>query len=400
VGHLMILGRAKTLILCFGLAAAPVIAQDGFRPEIRVNQGTISSYDIDQRLNLLDALGAPAEDLRNTASAQLVDDKLKMQLAERLGIILTDEEITLGVDEFAAQRGVPTEALLARISEFGVDRESLNLLVQSGLVWRKIVQGRYRSKAAPDERDVDDALNLAASAGRESVKLAEIVIPFAERGQNETFALAVELSEELNSGGDFTLAVQDFSRARSAENDGLLDWMPKDRLPQLIAAQTLALEQGGVSGPIPFPEGIVLIKLLDVREESAANRPDVTLTYGVVHLLGEWGELQGRAAALDTCADMRRLAASAGLPDPIVGPVALTGLDSASAFRIARLDAGEADVVPIAGGASILFLCERSSATDEEMRDQMRGQLFSRRIAALGDGLLQELRREAVITYQ
>jgi len=59
---------------------------------------------------------------------------------------------------------------------------------------------------------------------------------------------------------------------------------------------------------------------------------------------------------------------------------------------------------PVAGGVSILKLIEKRvdaagtiDASDPELRDRVRNRLFSQRTARLAEGLLQELRRDALI---
>ncbi len=394
------------LVRSFLLAAATMFlashgqAQSSFSAAVTVNNTVVSEFDVNQRIALLSSLGAPEEGLRQTAIEQLIDDELKLQLGDRLGVLVTDEAVAAGLSEFTSQRNLGVEQFLSRTADFGVSADTVNLLIKAGLVWRQIVQGRFRPQALPTDRELDEALNIEASAARESIRLAEIVLPFAERGQNETFAFAAQLSAELNAGADFADAARSLSRSRSAAEGGALDWMPKDRLPPLIAAQALELNPGEVTGPIPFPEGVVMLKLIGQREEPADRRPDVFVTYGVVSLAGDPSALAAKADSLDTCADFRRLAATAEPGQTIFGPVPAIDMEPATAFRIARLDVGEADAILTENGASVLFLCERSSATDAEMRDRMRGLLFSRRIAALGDGLLQELRRDAVIVIK
>lgn len=379
------------------LSAAGAQSQSTFSPAITVNNGVITYYDLQQRVALLEALGAPAETLNAEAAQQLTEDALKLQLAEELGVVASDAEIDAGIAEFAGQRNLSAEALIARNADFGVTPETMAELIRAGLVWRQIVQGRFRSQALPNDRELDAALNIAAAEARESLRLAEIVLPFAERGQAETMAFATELSARLNAGADFAEAARTLSRAQSGPQGGALDWIPADRVPPLVSAQVLALAPGEVTAPIPFPAGVVLLKLIGQREESAEFRPDVSVTYAEFRMSGAQADVAASAGTMRTCADSRRLAAAHGQGDPVIGPVPVLELSPDVALRIARLDTFETDVLPVVGGYSALFLCQRTTATDPELRDQMRALLFSQRISALGNGLLQELRRSAVI---
>ena len=60
--------------------ASAALAQNPYAPAIMVNEGVITRYDIDQRIKLLEALGASA-DLRKLAVQQLTEDRVKVQAA-------------------------------------------------------------------------------------------------------------------------------------------------------------------------------------------------------------------------------------------------------------------------------------------------------------------------------
>lgn len=71
-------------LLAFG-GAGSARAQNPFEPAILVNSSVITHYDIDQRIALLNALGARG-DLRKQAIDQLTEDRLKVQAAKEMEI--------------------------------------------------------------------------------------------------------------------------------------------------------------------------------------------------------------------------------------------------------------------------------------------------------------------------
>ncbi len=60
----------------------PVLAANPYAPALTVNDSVITHYDIDQRVKLLDALGANG-DINKLAIQQLTEDRLKLQAAKR-----------------------------------------------------------------------------------------------------------------------------------------------------------------------------------------------------------------------------------------------------------------------------------------------------------------------------
>ena len=142
---------------------------------------------------LLDALGA-AGDLRELAVTQLTEDRVKLQAGEALGIELPEDAVAAGLEEFATTRGLTLDDVLRVLDSRGIDRQTMDDFVESGIVWREVVGTRFRARAKPTEAELDEALEIARTQPREMIQLAEIALPFAERGEAETLALAERLS--------------------------------------------------------------------------------------------------------------------------------------------------------------------------------------------------------------
>jgi peptidyl-prolyl cis-trans isomerase SurA len=236
----------KSLALVLALVSAgPALAQGAnpFAPAFYVNQGVITRYDIDQRIKLLDALGAGG-DLRELAVEQLTDDRLKTQAAEALEIELPEGAIDAGFAEFATNRGLAIEDVERVLVARGIDRQTMNDFVEAGLLWREVVITRFRARAMPTEADLDAALEMRATSPQEMLTLAEIALPFAERGEAETVALADDLYRRLAGGADFAALAREYSRSGTAAQGGRLEPVPATNLPPAFRSQVLLLGTG------------------------------------------------------------------------------------------------------------------------------------------------------------
>jgi peptidyl-prolyl cis-trans isomerase SurA len=255
-------GAVLTLLLAFG---GPVLAQNPYAPAITVNDGVITHYDIDQRMRLLGALGAGG-DLRELAVEQLTEDRVKLQAADELGIELPEGAVEAGLDEFATQRGLTVEDVLGVLAAREIDRQTMDDFVEAGLVWREVLTARFRARSMPSEADLDAALELAAVQPLEMLTLAEIALPFAERGEAETRELADSLYRELARGGDFAAVAGQYSRSPTAANGGRLEPVPATRLPPSFRTEVLLLRPGQVTRPVPISGGLAIIKLVSVNQ--------------------------------------------------------------------------------------------------------------------------------------
>ena len=177
-----------------------------------------------------------------------------------------------------------------------------------------MVQSRFRARAQPSENDVQNALNFGASGVQESVFLREIAIPFAERGQTGARALADRIARDVANGASFAALARQYSRTPTAQRGGSLGWRPANRLPPVIAGAVLSLSPGEVSSQIEVPAGIILMQLVDIREEESGVSGDILAGYIRIDVPSQ----NPSAAAEDlrnsaeTCIEADSIAAAAG----------------------------------------------------------------------------------------
>ncbi len=252
-----------------GLAAGP------YSPVLTINGNVITQHDVEQRILLLEALGAQG-DVDELAMTQLTEDQLKIDAAESLGLELPEDAILAGVEEFGAARGMTLDDVFNILDERGIDRQAMNDFVESGLVWREIIGARFRDRATPTEEEVDAALAAARNRLVDVYYLGEIALPYEERGESATIELATQLAEELRQGANFEAAARQFSRSSSARNGGAIDPVPAASMPPAMRARIEGLEPGQNTGPVPISGGLAIIKLIDVKKERPQEDPTVT----------------------------------------------------------------------------------------------------------------------------
>jgi peptidyl-prolyl cis-trans isomerase SurA len=238
--------------------AAPVRAANPYTPALTVNSSVITEYDIAQRMKLLDALGATG-DLHKIAVQQLTEDRVKVQAAKALGIILPEGAIDAGIEEFATGRGLTMDDVTEVLEVRGIDRQTMNDFVESGLYWREVLSTRFRARSMPSDSDLDQAMELQAKRPREMLAMAEIALPFAELGEAETVKLANALHGQISRGASFADLARQYSRSATAEEGGVLPPVPATQLPPDFRAQVLLLRPGQTTRPLPISGGLALI---------------------------------------------------------------------------------------------------------------------------------------------
>ncbi len=268
-----ILGVMALCLAAGLLGGGPARAANPYAAAITVNNGVITFYDIDQRMKLLEALGANG-DLRKLAVQQLTEDRVKKQAGKDMDIELPDGAVEGGIDEFATGRGLTPEEVYDVLEVRGIDVQTMKDFVEAGLLWREVVAQRFRARALPSETDIDAALEQRQTQPQEMLTLGEIALPFGEHGEAETHALAADLYRRLSRGASFPALAAEYSRSGSAERGGVLDPVPADRLPPAFRTQVLLLSPGQVTRPIPISGGLALVKLVSIGRERLPPIPE------------------------------------------------------------------------------------------------------------------------------
>lgn len=377
---------------------APALAQDMFAPRVYINDRAITEYEVAQRAQFLQLLRAPG-DPEEEALKALIEDRLRQSEAERLGIKLTEKELTDGLAEFASRANLSTEQFVSELAKGGVEPETFRDFVSAGLLWRQVVRARFLGQVPIDEADVDMALEASARPNALQVLASELVIPAPQGEEDQAMALAQELSDTLSGEGAFAAAARQYSAAPSAGAGGRLDWLPLANLPPAIGQKILGLDAGEVSDPVAVPGAVVLFLLRDVAEDQTAEPIAVTVEWVELLVPDDAAEIARIRAAADDC-DMLQAEAK-GLPADRV-TLTKAGLETVPgdvALELAKLDPNETSVALTRSGfRRMLMLCGREATLEEPpTRDQVRERVINLKLEGLAEGYLEELRSAAII---
>lgn len=403
VGQGRVLGIGA-VALAMGLAAVfasvPVRAGNAIGPALQVNAEVVTTYELDQRIRLMEVLNQPG-DVPLIARRTLIDDRLRHAAAKAQGVTVSDEEVVAGMTEFAARGQLTLDQLLQLLDKNGVDAVALRDFVRSGLEWRNAVRARYQGKVSVSEAEIDRAIAAGVAAGGElQVLLSEIVLPTGT-DQGDPAILAARITEGAHSLRAFQVFAQKYSKSDSAKAGGQLDWRPLSSLPPNLAGAIEALKPGEMTVPLPVEGGIAIYWLRDESEGPGEGTPSYDLD--ILRLAyGPGGEaaLQSLAGKALRCGDL--YPAARGLPEEALvrETLAERSLPADLAGVLAGMDPGEAVVRTAANGApELVMLCARLPQTAiPPSRDAVRVQLVNRKLALLADGWLESLRSNAIVT--
>ena len=399
--HLMAAGLTA---LSLAWTPVPASAQSLFATAIKVNDKAITGFELEERIRFLGLLRAPG-DHKKLARSQLIDDRLKLDAANAVGITPGQEDVLQGMSEFAARVNLSREEFVQALAAGGVSEQAFRDFVTSGLAWRLLVQAKFGGSISVSEDAVDRALASTSASGGVQVLLSEIIMAAPPQQAAAVQKRATRIAE-ITSLNAFATEARKYSASPSRARSGRLDWLPLSQLPAQLRPLILGLAPGEVTDPVPLPNAIALFQLRDIKETDTPAAEYAAIEYAAYYIAGGRTEAGLKEAArvaskVDRCDDLYGIAK--GQPAEVLdrGSKKPSEIPSDIALELAKLDPGEVSTtLTRSGGETLVFLmlCGRSPKLSEDLdRAQLSLGLQNQRLESYSNGYLEQLRADARI---
>lgn len=404
-----------------GTALLPigVAAQNTLRIAAVVNGDVISIFDLEARLSMIIA-SAGMEDrveVRRRMGPQvlrsLIDEKLKMQEAKRLGIQVSKEDIDKALRQVAAQNRADLAQLDQILIQQGIRKEDLVDKIESDVAWVRVINKGQKTRVEVDAQAVDHFLaRTKANEGKIESRVAEIFLPVdGPRDEAQIREVADRLSDQIQGGANFGALAQTFSQSVTAAVTGDLGWVREGDMDEELDSVIARLEPGQTSTPVRTVSGFHILQVMGRRKtagiggEQSVELQQILLPLPNGAAPAEIERQVARAAAFGPaakdCADMDRLGKEAGssVTSGNTGNLPISRLAPELRPVVTALPDGKASE-PIRTGAGVLVLmvCKRSGGDlTAEDRERVREMLYQQRMEDAAQRYLRDLRRMAFV---
>jgi len=122
-----------------------------------VNGEIITDYDIEQRAKF-DTLASHKTPARQEVIEELIDDKLKVQIARRYKLDITDADVESSYADMAKRMHLTSDQLTQTLAQGGIDSKTLKARVRADLSWQYIIRGKFQSSLQISEKSVLDEI--------------------------------------------------------------------------------------------------------------------------------------------------------------------------------------------------------------------------------------------------
>lgn len=122
-----------------------------------VNDIPITSFDIDQRLRLLEIMGTKqaGDEARKKALHTMIDEIIKIAEAKKYNVNATDKEVDAQILRVAKGLDTDAEGLRAKLQSQGIAISSLKQYAAAQISFARILNGKYKVKIKVEPAEVD-----------------------------------------------------------------------------------------------------------------------------------------------------------------------------------------------------------------------------------------------------
>ena len=277
----------QILLLCCALSFAAVApAHSEQRVLVTVNDLPITTFDVDQRMNLWKLLGQRGGD-RKQALNELIDDIAKIEQAKKLQVDATNKEINERMSGLAKGLKTDDAGLEGKLRSQGISLAAMHQYFSAQIAFARIVRGKYKedftvSKAEVDRKmagfraEIDgkvkarmnQIMNDPRMKSIEVYQILEVNFPIDTGGGEMTNELLQSRAIEVNK------YVSQFNSCKSARTaaSGIFNvqvgkMIDADgaKLPPQLKAALSKTKPGTAIGPIRTPNGLQALGFCGIR---------------------------------------------------------------------------------------------------------------------------------------
>ncbi len=241
----------------------------------------------------------PAGALEQQVLERLIVENLQLQIGERSGIRITDEELNQAVATIAQRNGMSPEQFRAALAHDGLSFDDAREQIKREMIISRVRQRRVAERIQVSEQEVKNFLNsdLGKMQMSEEYRLANILIPTPESANSTAIQAAAQQAgqvyQQLKQGADFGKLAIERSASENALEGGEMGWRKAGQLPPDFAKMLSSMSAGDVTQPIRIPNGFIILKLEEKRGGSESVLRDEV---HVRHILIKPSEIRSEAA--------------------------------------------------------------------------------------------------------
>ncbi|AAX63993.1 peptidyl-prolyl cis-trans isomerase, survival protein [Salmonella enterica subsp. enterica serovar Choleraesuis str. SC-B67] len=273
----------KTLLLGIAMIANTSFAAPQVVDKVAaiVNNGVVLESDVDGlmqsvKLNAGQAGQQLPDDatLRHQILERLIMDQIILQMGQKMGVKITDEQLDQAIANIAKQNNMTMDQMRSRLAYDGLNYSTYRNQIRKEMIISEVRNNEVRRRITVLPQEVDA---LAKQIGTQNdasteLNLRHILIALPENPTseqvNDAQRQAESIVEEARNGADFGKLAITYSADQQALKGGQMGWGRIQELPGIFAQALSTAKKGDIVGPIRSGVGFHILKVNDLRGQS------------------------------------------------------------------------------------------------------------------------------------
>jgi peptidyl-prolyl cis-trans isomerase SurA len=193
------------------------------------------------------------------AKEELIEERLKIQAARKLGIVVSDDDVKAVLKDIAGRNKMTLEQFTQHLKSTGVDIATMGERFRAQKAWRDMIGRRYGAQVSVSQRDVDKMLSEAAvEAGEDTVELQVQKVAFTLPGKIDQPSLTKRYAEAeaLRRRLSGCKGMADLARSVPDTRFDDMKYIKPGSIAEPMRSMLLSAKDGDVLPPVTTSAGV------------------------------------------------------------------------------------------------------------------------------------------------
>ena len=383
-----------------------------------VNDDPITIMDLNSRIQLIIVSSNLPNNLKTRKSLNgqviqsLINEKLQSQAAERLGIIVTDQEITNNITFIENNNNMENGKLIEALLMNGVPRHALPTRLKANIILEKLLQQVIKPKVLINNNEIKNEYNnYLSNEGKNEYKFSEITFNFNNLSKNtDIILIAKQIRKKIIEENNFDIMAERINENGTGTYKKSSNWRLKNNIDSKTYDNIKNLKKNDISELLLLNTSVSIIRLDDKRKFLI---PDLSKTVEDIFVLSFdlpinknktnslLKEIQNKTISLKSCNEMLALAKVEGnKKSRHIGKVLLKDLPEYFIEKINNIEINQPTAPILAkDGIYVVMICERDNELNQEfaLKEMIKANIITRSTNILKERYLLDLNRKALI---
>ncbi|WP_432455953.1 MULTISPECIES: peptidylprolyl isomerase SurA [unclassified Agarivorans] len=208
----------------------------------------------------------PQAELHQQVMDRLITESLQLQLADRLGIKISDSQLENTIDNIIQGEKKTRDEFLQQLSSDGVSYQQFREDIRKEIILGEVGRSQVQRRISVSQQEIDALMKLIAEKDKGSIRyhVGHIQLRLGS-DEVKTQQLAETIVKQLKAGENFNQLAMTYSQGPKALEGGDWGWMTLEEMPTLFAGVVNKQPKDTVLGPIRTESGLHIVMVLDTE---------------------------------------------------------------------------------------------------------------------------------------